>query len=619
MVPAIHNAKAPSSLLTRKHTTQPIAPVDGARASPAAPGLDPAARAFVSSAHILSDFREGQTIIDAMLKQRRAAPAYSAVVLFHGGLLCSLGLLRAGFKLIWGSDSDPNLQRMWEEVTGTPSFPDAFNLPETVRNHRPMVLHSTPRCIDYSTGGRAADGSHGDNDGWQFVKQIEVIVKIKPLVVVLEMVGNCLWVNEGTEVKTVLQQLQDNGYINHSALVTMQQYGDIINKRRFVNVAISSELGEYAKAYRIPLGCYSDAVSFTARDIVAPDTEINESSWRELNDKLVTAFSQSPGKLQMASRVAPGQGFSANPHACYKLDGIAPCTTQYGGGRRVREGWKEGDPIGSSIMFTPQECANAYNLTQQYLELTQLIDDSEAFKWQCLGNGFTQRFGYELDKSIDSMLSMAGVPWDITHTTVIPGDTAGWGVSAERRPGSIVESFPHGNRTCHEMNNNKLSLPREININATALAARFERACTMKTADCRNKLYKLLSTCDNTSAKVISLMFDTGASHLFLYDIWDSYLRQRLPATNVGINTATEGGDVYATSRGLFPMATINSDFTHLSTKAKPKGALVKLEMPAITAPRQSLARELFGFRHLYQVEKWNLDIRQAELGMSCI
>ena len=44
---------------------------------------------------------------------------------------------------------------------------------------------------------------------------------------------------------------------------------------------------------------------------------------------------------------------------------------------------------------------------------------------------------------------------------------------------------------------------------------------------------------------------------------------------------------------------------------------IVNLEIPAVTAPRESLARQLFGFRHLWQKLKFNLDIRQACEGVS--
>ena len=80
------------------------------------------------------------------------------------------------------------------------------------------------------------------------------------------MVANCLWVNEGREVIAVLSGLQKGGYYNHLALVTMQQHGDIINKKRFINVAISGELGRHALSYQVLLGTYSDADSFTARE-----------------------------------------------------------------------------------------------------------------------------------------------------------------------------------------------------------------------------------------------------------------------------------------------------------------------------------------------------------------
>ena len=67
-------------------------------------------------------------------------------------------------------------------------------------------------------------------------------------------------VNFEKEVIDVLMGLQHEGYVVHAALVSMQQYGDIENCWRLPVVAFHESLGQWAQAYRIPVGEFSDAV-----------------------------------------------------------------------------------------------------------------------------------------------------------------------------------------------------------------------------------------------------------------------------------------------------------------------------------------------------------------------
>ena len=74
--------------------------------------VGPMPQAYVSTAEIRQNCRESHKINDTMHKQCRTEPADSAVVLCHGGLIRSLGLLRGG---VLSQSQHPERQRWGKE------------------------------------------------------------------------------------------------------------------------------------------------------------------------------------------------------------------------------------------------------------------------------------------------------------------------------------------------------------------------------------------------------------------------------------------------------------------------------------------------------------------------
>ena len=46
----------------------------------------------------------------------------TAAILASGGLLDTMASIRSGFKVIWGSDNDTNMQKLWKNMTGMASL-----------------------------------------------------------------------------------------------------------------------------------------------------------------------------------------------------------------------------------------------------------------------------------------------------------------------------------------------------------------------------------------------------------------------------------------------------------------------------------------------------------------
>ena len=112
------------------------------------------------------------------------------------------------------------------------------------------------------------------------------VQRLKPLVVLIEEVANAALFE--AEFITVMIGLQDVGYVVHSAIVSMQQYGDMEHEWRLVIVAIHKSLKETASEYVIPFGYFSDEVAYCAADIALPMEAIPKKYHRFMNDTSLT-------------------------------------------------------------------------------------------------------------------------------------------------------------------------------------------------------------------------------------------------------------------------------------------------------------------------------------------
>ena len=227
-----------------------------------------AANARLTNADVLRTYREAFDMSQAKSFSRDARPAYSMCNLYCGALGDTLCGLRNLFKSECGADSDGICRIMYQDVTGRRCWASIDDIPDDVRSVVLLVI--TPPCPDYSSSASNAGGMHGDKGGAEFMKIPTLIKKIRPMVVLVEEVGNLIWFE--VEVVTVLLAIQDEcGYVVHAGLVSMAQYGDVENSWRVPIVAWHDSLSLWARNYRIPVGDFIDAVSYTAADVATGD------------------------------------------------------------------------------------------------------------------------------------------------------------------------------------------------------------------------------------------------------------------------------------------------------------------------------------------------------------
>jgi hypothetical protein len=143
-----------------------------------------------NSGKSLEDWRVGMTIDDAKYACRNSDSGFTCAVLCSGGCVCTLASIRAGFKMIWGTEICPDhqshvteqvkdlkcscngntQQHMWEDPTGAPCLGNTFtNLEKYNTVDEPDYMTSGQPCPNYSLSGskKVEDGE----TGWMFVQQ----------------------------------------------------------------------------------------------------------------------------------------------------------------------------------------------------------------------------------------------------------------------------------------------------------------------------------------------------------------------------------------------------------------------------------------------------------------
>jgi site-specific DNA-cytosine methylase len=120
-------------------------------------------------------WREAFTIDKA--KQQTSKGRSTVAVLFSGGCIDTLAAIRSGFQPIWGTEICEAQQRMWTDLTQSPTIGDTFqnfnNLQKSKINSMPTpdYLTSGSPCPDFSLSG-SKSGKDGET-GWMYVAQAE--------------------------------------------------------------------------------------------------------------------------------------------------------------------------------------------------------------------------------------------------------------------------------------------------------------------------------------------------------------------------------------------------------------------------------------------------------------
>ena len=186
-------------------------------------------------------------------------------------------------------------------------------------------------------------------------------------------------------------------------------------------------------------------------------------------------------------------------------------------------------------MFTPQDVGRHKNLSKTVLEFyarhywTSGLGSTlslDAFLYKCLGNGFTMKFGLAIYESIHKTLQLAGVPFDVESSVSI------------NSTGMVTRVYAEPVQWKHALEANLLKVE-------SLMATQGEDAESTRGGQYHE---------ENLWHRIYSMVLDTGATQMLVWDEQDSFLEDRRPAI-AKILGAQEGSAFNATSRGNLLMA----------------------------------------------------------------
>ena len=123
------------------------------------------------------DFKIDMARVQNTTKINSSSGEWTVAILGSGGCLDTLSAIRAGVTAVWGSEIDPEQQKMFVDLTGGICMGDTFG-PTIESASRVRYLKSGQPCTDYSRSGKHRGAS--GNTGWMFVKQTDVILRVQP-------------------------------------------------------------------------------------------------------------------------------------------------------------------------------------------------------------------------------------------------------------------------------------------------------------------------------------------------------------------------------------------------------------------------------------------------------
>ena len=357
------------------------------------------------------------------LSMNTSSPAYTAGILSSGGCCDGISATLSDFRVAWGTEINDYQRGMFEALFGAPNLGDTFAT-SWDSEHYPDFISSGQDCTDYSSSGSRV-GARGAT-GWHFTSQTDIINKLEPSAFKIEMVANALKINNGAEVRKVMNALVGKYYLK-KAVVRVESHGDPSNRTRLFIVGMHKRIGERADHYAFPTGKHGTAPH--ARYIAEPDDNLPPSSWVTRQQwtregKTLDMFppssranaNRSQGHLVKIGQLGEGMGHSSIPNAIYDWDSIYNTQTTYnGGGVRLPLNHKEGDPIERLRKSTPLEAVRIASLDDSYLAFARSFNDDDAFIYQCANAGIPLMTGTAIDKSINKFMRACNVPRRTSH------------------------------------------------------------------------------------------------------------------------------------------------------------------------------------------------------------
>ena len=474
-------------------------------------------------------------------------------VLASGGAICTMAAIRAGWRPIWGTEIDAAQQKLWEDLTGAKCLGDTFTADYSAEE-TPVLLTSGQPCPDYTLPG-SKDGSKGKT-GWMFVKQVEVILAIRPLMFRLEMTNNAVNINGGEDVKSVIRQLQVQYNVQQDTL-RVWDYGDPSFRARIFIIGFRHDMGEYAKLFQWPRIEYDQDWSHCARDVAVPDDKVPSEYWIQASDddKRLHYTEPKAGELHKLASTGVGIGPAECPHKTHGWDGTHNTqTTLNGGARRPALNWTitTDGAIGMTRLTVPIEAVRIASVTHEYLEYIKQFGGSDRFLFTSINNGIPMRTCTAIDTQLMRVAEMWFNKPKNAHLA--------WGLS-QRLTGEATE------------------FNRDIRHTRQAASA--------------------------TNKRKRSAAIDSGANISLFYNDIEDQLRNK-KKSNTRINIANDDYMDGAFEGDLIMTVGSNGGKRH-----------TRKMMVGVTTASQ-LSRELFSIDHGYQHDNLNVLLVQPNFSVTC-
>lgn len=279
----------------------------------------------------LRAYREAWTLPQAQEWSRSDQPAWSVGLIGGAGHVASMGLTRAGGRILWGSEIEPMRQQMHDSFTGGTCLGDIMQL-DWSRLPRELITLITAPCVNHARSGDRT-GRHGDV-GSLYVRVVEYILYRQPLVWVSELSDYAEYVNGGEDVEIINNNTQSD-YTVYKVRLNMCGYGDPSHRKRLVLLGFRRDFAG-ADDWSPPRPRYSETHAYTARDIAEPDEAVEDEDKRRAPMYVMYGDVPKPpfGQMQKLGRLKPGydMGPGWNPNLLLGWDGQSNGPTTHGGG-----------------------------------------------------------------------------------------------------------------------------------------------------------------------------------------------------------------------------------------------------------------------------------------------
>ncbi len=161
-----------------------------------------------------------------------------------------LGIERAGGNCIFSSEWDKYCQITYSENFGVTPFGDINEVDISEIPSHDLLVAGFP-CQPFSQAGKRM--GFQDTRGTLFFNIAEIAKTKKPKAILLENVKGFKSHDSGRTFETVINVLQELGYVTHYKMLNAKNFGLPQNRERLFIVAIHKSV-KNAKSYQFPIG-----------------------------------------------------------------------------------------------------------------------------------------------------------------------------------------------------------------------------------------------------------------------------------------------------------------------------------------------------------------------------